>query len=245
MRSLVSTLAATLALAGCTASPPPATPVAPAPDCSAAVATTGRFLDGHRAPADEVERVKGIVALRCIEDHWTAAATTCVGNAADLNAAHACMRDTLTVTQHQRIMSALESAHPPDQAAMQPATPPTPPAPPTPPVPLGPEASPPTTAPGQAAIAAKRNDEGTALFVNKEFAAASMKFRDAVARVPEAKYFLNLCLSLFNEGKFDEALVACQGGTRISPNAAIGNKLDKAIEQIKREARSQGLDLRR
>ncbi|MBL0216750.1 MAG: hypothetical protein IPQ07_23075 [Myxococcales bacterium] len=235
MRSFVSTLAVTLVLASCTGSPPPATPVAPAPDCGAAVATTGRFLDGHHTPADEVERIKGIVALRCVEDHWTAAATTCVGSAADLNTAHACMRDTLTVTQHQRIMAAFESAHPPDAPTAQPPAV----------APLVPESSPPTAAPGQAAIAAKLNDEGSALFVKKEFATASRKFREAVARVPEAKYFLNLCLSLFNEGKFDEALVACQAGTQQSPEAALQLKLDKASELIKREAHSQGLDLRR
>ena len=46
---------------------------------------------------------------------------------------------------------------------------------------------------------------------------ATAKFRDAVARVPEAKYFFNLCTSLFQEGKFGEALTACNSAAQEQP----------------------------
>ena len=61
----------------------------------------------------------------------------------------------------------------------------------------------------QADIAAKLNEEGKAFMYADKYPEASAKFRDAVARVPEAKYFYNLCASLYKEGKFGEALTAC------------------------------------
>ena len=47
----------------------------------------------------------------------------------------------------------------------------------------------------QAEIAAKLNDEGKELMYGGHIAEASAKFAEAVARVPEAKYFFNLCTS--------------------------------------------------
>ncbi len=59
--------------------------------------------------------------------------------------------------------------------------------------------------------AAADNDAGKEKLFNSEFHAASELFRKAVARVADPKYFINLCSSLFQEGKFDESLVACAG----------------------------------
>jgi hypothetical protein len=61
----------------------------------------------------------------------------------------------------------------------------------------------------QAEIAAKLNEEGKELMFADKPAEAAKKFQEAVARVPEAKYFVNLCAARLQEGKLDEALTAC------------------------------------
>lgn len=222
------------ALAACGASPPPAAPAAPLdpqPDCAGVVVATEKFVGADHTPAAERDRVKSVVALRCVEDHWPVAATSCITAAADLDAAHACVREHLTVAQHERLMQALKPEST-TQVADKPFKSP---------VPDEPAPSPSAPASGQAAIAAKLNDEGSQLFMNMAFANASTKFREAVARVPEPRYFFNLCLSLFQEGKFAEALTACNAGTRANPPAPLRQKLDKATDMIKREAKAQGV----
>src|SRR5262247_2201545 len=61
----------------------------------------------------------------------------------------------------------------------------------------------------QADIAARLNEEGKQLMYAEQPAEAAKKFQEAVARVPEAKYFINLCTARLQEGKLDEALTAC------------------------------------
>lgn len=97
----------------------------------------------------------------------------------------------------------------------------------------------------QADLAAKLDVEGTRLAGSKRYAEASAKFREAVARVPEAKYFLHLCDSLFYEGKFGEALTACDAVGKNYPTPDIRQKADVLTQRIKSEARAQGLDLSR
>ncbi len=220
-----------VALAACGSAPPPAAPIAPQPDCAGVVAATEKLVGADHASADERERVKSVVALRCVEDHWPAAATSCMSAAADLASAHACVREHLTVAQHERLMQALKPA-PAEQVADKP------------PVVLEPETSPvPPPSGGQAAIAAKLNEDGKKLFLNKAFADASMKFREAVARVPDPRYFFSLCLSLYQEGKFSEAMVACHAGEKTNPDARLRQKLEKATEMIVREAKAQGVNV--
>ncbi len=194
------------------------------------VATTERFVAADHTPPAEIARVKGVVALHCVEDHWPVGATACITAAADLASAHACMGQHLTVVQHERLMKALRSE--PAVADRKP-----------PPMTLQPEPSPTTPAGGQAAIAAKLHDEGATLFRTKSFADASMKFRDAVARVPEPRYYFSLCLSLFQEGKFGEALNACDAGKRSNPPAALHQKLQAAEDLIMHEVQVQGISL--
>ncbi|MFN0248215.1 MAG: hypothetical protein ACKV2T_15090 [Kofleriaceae bacterium] len=95
----------------------------------------------------------------------------------------------------------------------------------------------------QTAIAASLNDEGVKLMAAASYAGASSKFREAVARIPEAKYFFNLCTSLFQEGKFGEALTACAAGKRNDPSASLAQKLDTMIARIRAEASAQGISL--
>jgi hypothetical protein len=95
----------------------------------------------------------------------------------------------------------------------------------------------------QAEIAAKLNEEGKELMFGNKFAEASKKFQEAVARVPEAKYFVNLCLARFQEGKFDEALTACNAANLHEPPEAVKAKADKLIAKINEAAKSQNLEL--
>ncbi len=95
----------------------------------------------------------------------------------------------------------------------------------------------------QAELALKLNDEGKELMFAGKFGEASAKFRDAVARVPEPKYFFNLCTSLFQEGKFDEAMTACGAVDKNSPTADQRGKTEKLITKIKEEAKTQHVEL--
>ena len=95
----------------------------------------------------------------------------------------------------------------------------------------------------QADIASKLNDEGKDAMYAQNFGQASSKFREAVARVPEPKYFFNLCTSLFQEGKFDEALTACNAVGNNKPIPELQAKTDKLVGRIKEEAKAQGLEL--
>src|SRR6188474_2808559 len=95
----------------------------------------------------------------------------------------------------------------------------------------------------QAEIAAKLNEEGKELMYGNKFAEAAKKFQEAVARVPEAKYFLNLCLARFQEGKFDEALTACNAVELNNPSETTKSKAEKTIAKINETARAQNIEL--
>jgi hypothetical protein len=94
----------------------------------------------------------------------------------------------------------------------------------------------------QAEIAARLNEEGKDLMFANKYAEATAKFRDAVARVPEPKYFFNLCTSLYQEGKFGEALTACNAGDKNADDKLKG-KIGKLSDKIKEEAQKQGIAL--
>lgn len=95
----------------------------------------------------------------------------------------------------------------------------------------------------QAEIAAQRAAEGKQAVMNQQFAVASQKFRDAVARVPEPAYFLDLCVSLFLEGKLGESLTACNAVEPNGPTPELKQKAEKMIVRIRDEARRQGLQV--
>jgi len=95
----------------------------------------------------------------------------------------------------------------------------------------------------QAAIAWKLNDDGIALMKKNKHGEASSKFREAVARVPEPRYFYNLCVSLFMEGKFSEGLVSCDAVEKNSPTDALRAKAEKMMTRIKWEAKQQKIEL--
>jgi len=95
----------------------------------------------------------------------------------------------------------------------------------------------------QADIASKLNDEGKEQMYSNNYAGATASFRQAVAHVPEPKYFFNLCTSLYQEGKFDEALTACNAVANNNPAAELTDKTNKLVGRIKDEAKAQGIEL--
>src|SRR5260221_11680414 len=108
-----------------------------------------------------------------------------------------------------------------------------------------PEAKPPHAPPTpyQAELAANVAAEGSVLFDAKKFAEASAKFRDAFARAPTAKYASDLCRSLYQEGKFGEAMTACDSGLRLDPDAALATDINRQLDLLKKDAKAQGIQL--
>ncbi|MEO8705878.1 MAG: hypothetical protein ABI867_37955 [Kofleriaceae bacterium] len=98
------------------------------------------------------------------------------------------------------------------------------------------------SAQSQAEIASRLNDEGKEAMYGNNYAEATAKFRQAIARVPEPKYFFNLCTSLFQEGKFGEAVAACEAVDKNNPTPDLTSKTAKLEGRIKEEAKAQGLD---
>ncbi len=96
----------------------------------------------------------------------------------------------------------------------------------------------------QAELAEKLNEEGKTLMFQHKYAEAIARFRQAIARAPgEPRYFFNLCVAQYQEGRFGEALTACKAVANRNPSAELRAKASKMIETIRREATSQGIAL--
>jgi len=94
----------------------------------------------------------------------------------------------------------------------------------------------------QKEIAEGLNEEGKALMFKNKYPEATAKFRQAIARLPgEPKYYFNLCTSLFHEGKFGEAIAACNAVGNNNPSGDQREKADKLSSRIKDEAKKQGI----
>ncbi len=97
--------------------------------------------------------------------------------------------------------------------------------------------------PSPAELAAKVNDEGAQLMFAHDFKGATDKFRDAANRDPQAKYYFNLCTSLYQQGIFGAALAACNQVVKLQAPAALQAKTDKLVEKIKGDAAAQQISL--
>jgi hypothetical protein len=95
----------------------------------------------------------------------------------------------------------------------------------------------------QAEIAAKENEDGKDLMFAGNYKGASDKFRSAADRAPEAKYYFNLCTSLYQQGVFGAALTACNAGDNLSPDPKLKEKIAKTADKIKDDASKQHIDL--
>jgi hypothetical protein len=72
---------------------------------------------------------------------------------------------------------------------------------------------------------------------------ATEKFRSAAGRAPEAKYYFNLCSSIYQQGVFGEALTACNAADKLNPEDKLKGKIAKLEDKIKSDAVAQHIDL--
>ena len=84
------------------------------------------------------------------------------------------------------------------------------------------------------------NDQGKALMSAKKYADAELKFRAAIVLSPEGRFYLNLCMSLYQTGKLGEAHTACRAvkdhGASKDQIGQAQTIIDKFIEPRMREA---------
>ncbi len=111
------------------------------------------------------------------------------------------------------------------------------------------KAEPPAAAPAPSAPAgtpadraAALNEKGKNLMFAGKFAEATPVFRDAVILVPEPKYFFNLGTSLFQEGKFDEALAALNAIRSNSPTPEQLTRTRKLRAKVLDECKLQKME---
>lgn len=95
----------------------------------------------------------------------------------------------------------------------------------------------------QADIANRENEEGKQLMFQQKYADASAKFRDAAARTNEGKYYFNLCTSLYQEGKFGEAMTACNTADKNAPDDKLKDKVAKLRDKIQTDAKAANVDI--
>ena len=86
------------------------------------------------------------------------------------------------------------------------------------------------------------NDEGKAAMQSGQFAAASDKFRDAIVLSQEGRFYFNLCVSLYQEGKLGDALGQCKAVEAAGADDKLRDKTSKMIGKIKDEMRKAGFD---
>jgi hypothetical protein len=191
---------------------------APGPSCAQ--------VGAHAAPmfhADETDKIAASLARHCDVDQWTVAARSCVMSAPNHDGLAQCAYKHLTQEQSDKVgASIMPLTKPPETATTS---------------------EPPATSGAQVEIAARSAEDGQALFAQGKYAEASSKYMDAVARVPEPRYFYLLCQSKYREGKFSEALTSCDAAERSSPNAALSVKIRELRSMITTEAKQQGIEL--
>jgi tetratricopeptide (TPR) repeat protein len=95
----------------------------------------------------------------------------------------------------------------------------------------------------QQELAAQLNEEGKQLIYKGQYHEASEKFRQAVARSPEAKYFYNLCASLAQEGELAEAHTACVAVGNNNPTPELATKAQNLTQRIEADAKTRGIAL--
>lgn len=89
------------------------------------------------------------------------------------------------------------------------------------------------------------NEQGKALLGAKPMRAAEAteKFRAAIVLSPEGRFYLNLCMSLYQEGKLSEALTACQAVESNRATAAQVKQANVIVEKfITPRMRELGVD---
>jgi len=86
------------------------------------------------------------------------------------------------------------------------------------------------------------NEKGKTLLFAGKYAEAATQFREALALAPLPKYFFNLALSLYQDGRFDEALTALDGIRLNSPTPDQLSKAKRLREKVHDECRAQKIE---
>jgi hypothetical protein len=86
------------------------------------------------------------------------------------------------------------------------------------------------------------NNEGKAAMQDSNFAAASEKFHQAILLSPEGRFYFNLCVSLYSQGKLSDALAACKEVEAAGADPGLREKTSKMTNKIKEEIRKLGFD---
>jgi hypothetical protein len=97
----------------------------------------------------------------------------------------------------------------------------------------------------QVDVASRQNSKGIVAYRAGKFAEASDRFREAVERIPEPGYLINLCLSLFHEDKLEDALRSCEA-VQLNESATPPQRaqVERVFAQIKTEAKRRGIQFR-
>lgn len=94
--------------------------------------------------------------------------------------------------------------------------------------------------PDDASRAEALNDQGKALFSEqKNYTGAADKFRLAIALVPDARYFYNLCAALERLERYQEAIDACDGVFAHQPRPELAQKTGAKSAAIRQLLRAQ------
>ncbi|MBK9070485.1 MAG: hypothetical protein IPL79_05730 [Myxococcales bacterium] len=95
--------------------------------------------------------------------------------------------------------------------------------------------------PTAASSAEVLNEEGKQLLYDNKPSEAAAKFRLAIAISPEGRFYYNLCVAQFQEGKFGEAIASCDSVAPNGADAALNEKVAKFKTKISDEMARQGL----
>lgn len=174
------------------------------------------------------ERIAAAFAGHCDIDKWSVAVRACVMEAKNHDALHECSYKLMTREQADNVTASLTPLVEPPRDSSGDDVPVT---------------EPPSAGGTQAEKAARSAEEGKALYAQGKFAEASSRYQDAVARVPESRYFYGLAQSRFREGKLAEALTACDAAEKVGANAALAVKIRELRTMITTEAKKQDIKL--
>ena len=86
------------------------------------------------------------------------------------------------------------------------------------------------------------NDEGKDAMKRGDFKLASDRFNQAIVLSREGRFYFNLCVSWFRDGKFGDALGACKAVDSAGADDKLREKTASLTKQIKDEMRKQGMD---
>jgi hypothetical protein len=96
--------------------------------------------------------------------------------------------------------------------------------------------------PTNAQRADELNTQGKAAMESGDFAVASERFHQAIVLSREGRFYFNLCISLYQEGKFGESLAACNAVESAGADEPLKAKTGKMITKVRDEMKKQGFD---